>query len=295
MSDVTSSAFGSLPPRVCVIGHPVAHSRSPLIHGFWLARHAIAGTYERRDIAPADIDTFLGRLSAEGYRGANVTVPHKEAAFRAAARRTPRAELAGAVNTLWFEPANADGALVGDNTDGYGFFAHLLAEHPDIALRGARIAILGAGGAARGIVPPFLAAGVSDILIVNRTFENAQALAQVFDGLEGAHVRAVPWADRAEALRGARVLINTTSLGMQGQPPLTLDLAPLPEDGVVADIVYVPLETDLLRRARLAGLRTLDGLGMLLHQAVPGFERWFGVRPVVDMDLRRHVLTSLEQ
>ncbi|MCJ2012133.1 shikimate dehydrogenase [Methylobacterium sp. J-076] len=272
--------------RAFVVGHPIAHSRSPLIHGHWLAAHGIAGSYERIDVAPEDFSDFLRGLRGSGLAGGNVTIPHKEAAFALADTLTPRAERIGAVNTL---VVGRDGRLHGDNTDAPGFCAHL-----DQSLGGGWPArggavVLGAGGAARAIVVGLAERGVSRIRVANRTPGRAEAVAALAPGV----AEPLDWADLPEALAGAGLLVNTTSLGMKGQPPLTLDLAPLPAGAAVADIVYAPLETDLLAAARARGLAAVDGLGMLLHQAVPGFEAWFGVRPEVTAALRDTIVADL--
>lgn len=271
--------------RACVIGHPIAHSRSPLVHGYWLAQHGIDGSYGLEDVAPERIDDFLRGLDDEGYVGANITVPHKEAAFRAAAELDADAAALGAVNTLWYE----DGRLHGANTDVYGFLANLDAGEPEWQRALGEAVVLGAGGAARGIIHGLIGRGVDRIMVANRTFERAEALHAQF----GPKVVAVQWRDMPGLLAGARLLINTTSLGMKGQPPLDIDLSPLSPDAVVTDAVYVPLQTPLLRAAKAMGIATIDGLGMLLHQAVPGFERWFGVRPKVTPELRALVVADL--
>jgi shikimate dehydrogenase len=271
--------------RAFVVGHPIAHSRSPLIHGHWLAQHGIAGSYERLDVAPDDFPDFLRGLPRSGFAGGNVTIPHKEVAFSLCDALTPRAERIGAVNTLVVE----DGRVRGDNTDAPGFCAHL--DHslgPDWPERGEAV-ILGAGGAARAIVVGLAERGVARIRIANRTRGRAEALA----ALAPAVAEPLDWADLPAAMAGAGLLVNTTSLGMKGQPPLTLDLAPLSEGAAVADIVYAPLETDLLAAARARGLAAVDGLGMLLHQAVPGFAAWFGVRPEVTEALRKTIVADL--
>ncbi|MGC5777763.1 shikimate dehydrogenase [Methylobacterium sp. NFXW15] len=272
--------------KAFVTGHPIAHSRSPLIHGHWLAEHGIAGSYERIDVAPADFPAFLRGLRESGFRGGNVTIPHKEAAFALADTLTPRAEKIGAVNTLIVEE---DGRVHGDNTDAPGFCAHLDhslgAEWPE---RGEAV-ILGAGGAARAIVVGLAERGVARIRVANRTPERAAAVAALAPGV----AEPLAWDDLSPALERAGLLVNTTSLGMKGQPPLALDLAPLPAGAAVADIVYAPLETDLLAAARRRGLAAVDGLGMLLHQAVPGFAAWFGVRPEVTAALRDRIVADL--
>ena len=271
--------------KAFVVGHPIAHSRSPLIHGHWLAEHRIAGSYERLDVAPADFADFLHALPASGFAGGNVTIPHKEAAFALADELTPRARAIGAVNTLVVK----EGRLLGDNTDAPGFCAHL--DH-DLGAgwpgRGAAV-ILGAGGAARAIVVGLAERGVRRILVANRTPARAEAVAALAPGV----AEALAWDDLPAAMAGAGLLVNTTSLGMKGQPPLDLDLAPLPAGAAVADIVYAPLETPLLAAARARGLAAVDGLGMLLHQAVPGFAAWFGVRPTVTPVLRDRIVADL--
>ncbi len=275
-------------PRAFVVGHPIAHSRSPLIHGYWLGQHGIPGSYERLDVAPAAFPDFLRALPDSGFRGGNVTIPHKEAAFALTDTLTPRAKTIGAVNTLVVEP---DGRIRGDNTDAPGFCAHL--DHslgagwPERA--GGTAVVLGAGGAARAIVVGLAENGVRRILIANRTRTRAETLAALAPGVGAA----LDWNDLPDALAGAGLVVNTTSLGMKGQPPLDLDLTPLPATAAVADIVYAPLETDLLAAARRRGLAAVDGLGMLLHQAVPGFEAWFGLRPAVTPGLRDRIVADL--
>lgn len=271
--------------RAAIIGHPVAHSRSPLIHGYWLSQHGIDGEYGRLDVAPEAIEAFLADFAASGLVGANVTVPHKEAAFRAARERDPVAQALGAVNTLWLE----NGTLYGANTDVHGFLANLDAAEPEWARALGEAVVLGAGGAARAVVYGLLSRGIDRVVVANRTLARAEALRAQF----GPRVLPVDWRDLAGRLAGCRLLVNTTSLGMKGQPPLDLDLSALSPDAVVSDIVYVPLETPLLRAAKARGLKTVDGLGMLLHQAVPGFERWFGVRPTVTPELRALAIADL--
>lgn len=271
--------------RAAIIGHPVAHSRSPLIHGYWLKQHSIDGDYGRLDVAPDEIETFLADFAASGLVGANVTVPHKEAAFRAAQERDPVAQALGAVNTLWLE----NGTLHGANTDVHGFLANLDAAEPEWARALGEAVVLGAGGAARAVVYGLINRGVDRVVVANRTLARAEALRQQF----GAHVLPVDWRDLAGRLNGCRLLVNTTSLGMKGQPPLDVDLSALSPDALVSDIVYVPLETPLLKAAKARGLNTVDGLGMLLHQAVPGFERWFGLRPEVTPELRALAVADL--
>ncbi|AWN48440.1 shikimate dehydrogenase [Methylobacterium terrae] len=278
-------------PRAFVVGHPIAHSRSPLIHGHWLAEHGLPGAYERVDVHPDAFPDFVRGLRAEGFVGGNVTIPHKEAAFRLSQVLTPRAERIGAVNTLWFE----DGRLHGDNTDAPGFLAHLDASlgagWPEATgVADARAAlVLGAGGAARAILVGLLERGLDRLIVANRSAERAEGLT----ALDPSRITAVSWDAVPAQLPETGLLINTTALGMAGQDPLSLDLAPLPGAAAVADIVYVPLETPLLAAARTRGLPAVDGLGMLLHQAVPGFSRWFGRTPEVSPALRARIVADL--
>ncbi|MBZ9745829.1 shikimate dehydrogenase [Mesorhizobium sp. CO1-1-7] len=276
MAETSKKAF--------VTGHPIKHSRSPMIHGHWLAKHGIDGSYQAIDVAPENFAEFLATLQANGYRGGNVTIPHKEAAFAGVARRDHAADEIGAVNTLWFE----DGTLWGGNTDGHGFAANLDDHAPGWAANGPAV-VLGAGGAARAVIHALKARGLRDIRIVNRTLARAIELRDRF----GAGVSAHSLAATGELLRDAGLLVNTTALGMQGNGDLAADPRGLPAHAVVNDIVYVPLETPLLAAARARGLKTVDGLGMLLNQAVPGFERWFGVRPKVTAELRALIVADL--
>jgi shikimate dehydrogenase len=264
--------------RACVVGWPVEHSRSPLIHGHWLAKYGIDGSYGKVAVPPDQAGTFLRSLPAQGLVGCNVTLPHKEIAFAVADEKRPAAAAVGAANTLWLE----GGRLVADNTDGYGFIHNLRATVPGVDVAGAVVVVLGAGGAARAVVHALLAHGVAEVRIVNRTQPRAETLAEHF----GSKVKAYAWQERTMCASGAGLLVNTTTLGMSGAPPLDLDVAALNPGSIVADIVYVPLVTPLLAAARARNLATVDGLGMLLHQAVPGFEKWFGVRPEVTQELR---------
>jgi shikimate dehydrogenase len=272
--------------RACVIGWPVEHSRSPSIHRYWLAQYGIDGAYEKEAVRPVDLAGFLGALEKRGYAGANVTLPHKEAALRLAAVADEAARAIGAANTLWLDQA---GRLCAGNTDAYGFITNLEAEAPDWIEGRRPVIVLGAGGAARAILHGLLSEGAASIVLTNRTRGRADALAHAF----GPSVTVIDWEDRRRALAGCGLLVNATSLGMTGKEPLDLDLAALPADAVVADIVYSPLQTELLVAARARGNRTVEGLGMLLYQAVPGFERWFGVRPEVTPELRAHVAATL--
>jgi shikimate dehydrogenase len=271
--------------RACVVGWPIAHSRSPLIHGHWLARHGIPGSYERVAVPPDEAPRFFADFARSGFVGGNVTVPHKEAALAACVRVEPAARAIGAVNTLWIE----QGELCGTNTDAIGFLANL-----DESAKGwdripGPAVILGAGGAARAIAWGLIGRGFT-VRLVNRTLSRAEDLALRFGSGTTAH----GWDALPGLLPDCRLLVNTTSLGMSGKGDLAIDLTPLRGDAVVTDAVYVPLETPLLAAARARGLTVVDGLGMLLHQAVPGFERWFGVRPTVTPELRALILADIE-
>ncbi len=281
-----------------VMGWPVGHSLSPRLHGFWLDHHGIDGAYLPLAVTPERFETALRGLADMGFGGVNVTVPHKRAALALCDEVAPLAARIGAVNTLVFE----DGRLKGSNTDAFGFLENLrqgasAGDPPSWdptawdPTAGPAL-ILGAGGAARAVAVALLDAGVPELRLANRTAARAEALAQELGAEEpGGQVTAVPWERRGAALGDLAVLVNTTSLGMAGQPPLELDLDPLPTGALVTDIVYAPLETDLLARARARGNPVVDGLGMLLHQARPGFEAWFGVAPEVTAELRAFVLT----
>ena len=268
-----------------VIGWPVAHSRSPRLHGFWLERYGIDGAYLPFAVRPEDLAAALGALPLLGLRGVNVTLPHKETALGLCARVSEAARRIGAVNTI---VVGEDGALEGSNTDGFGFLAHLTASQPSFRPESGPAVLLGAGGAARAIAVALLDAGVPELRLANRTASRAAALAAEL----GPRVRPVAWADLASALAGTALLVNSTTMGMSGQAPLDLDLSRLPRQAVVYDIVYVPLETPLLAAARARGNAAVDGLGMLLHQARPGFAAWFGREPEVDAALRDFVLAA---
>ncbi|RYB07130.1 shikimate dehydrogenase [Lichenibacterium ramalinae] len=272
-----SNASSARGPRAFVIGHPVGHSRSPLIHGHWLEVHGIAGSYERVPVAPEDLDGFVAGLKAAGFVGGNVTVPHKSRVLELAEAVDEAADAIGAANTLWFD----EGELVAGNTDALGFLASLDDEAPGWDGTPGAALVLGAGGAARAVIHGLLDRGF-EVAVVNRTLMRAVELAEGQDD----SVWAYAWEEIPQLLRAADLVVNTTTLGMAGQPPLTLDLAGLKRGALVVDIVYTPLETPLLAAARAAGHRAVGGLGMLLHQAVPGFERWFGVRPEVTPELR---------
>jgi len=263
------------PPAACLIGWPAAHSRSPLIHHYWLRKLDITGGYSIEAVPPEEFATFIRRLPARGFVGANITIPHKE---RALALSLPdaRARAVGAANTLWIEA----GELRSTNTDVEGFINNL-----DACAAGwdeaGEVLVLGAGGSARAVVFGLLERGVKCVHLANRTPERAKALAEALAEQFGSNVRPVAWDGIAEMLPRVKLLVNTTALGMDGQPSLDIDVGLLPQEAVVADLVYVPLETALLAAAKARGLRTADGLGMLLHQAVRGFELWFRQRPLV--------------
>lgn len=260
-----------------VLGQPVAHSRSPRLHGFWLRQYGIDGAYVPLPVLPENFARAVRGLADCGFRGANVTIPHKLAAFDVCDSVDATARRAGAVNTLVF----ADGRILGSNTDGFGFLESIREQAPGWAATDGPAVMLGAGGAARAVAAALLDAGCPRLTLVNRTTARAEALARDLGG-------PVEVADVAP-LDGVALLVNTTSLGMAGHGALSLDLAPLPDHAIVADIVYVPLETALLAQARGRGLRGVDGLGMLLHQARPGFAAWFGREPQVDAALRAFV------
>lgn len=269
-----------------VIGWPVAHSLSPRLHGYWLQTLGIDGAYVPLPVAPENISDALRALLKLGFAGANVTVPHKEAALAAVDEVSEIANRIGAVNTLI---CKSDGTLYGDNTDAFGFIENLRAGAPSWRPDSGRALVLGAGGAARAVITALIDAGVTEISLSNRTLARADDVAQYIGG----NVAVVPWEARDTAAEGVTLLVNTTTLGMTGKAPLEMDIRALADDAVVTDIVYAPLQTPLLASAHARGLTTVDGLGMLLHQARPGFEAWFGVRPEVTADLRRHVLEGL--
>jgi shikimate dehydrogenase len=268
----------------CVVGWPVEHSRSPLIHNYWLKRYGIDGEYRREAVRKEDFAAFVGTLAARGYVGANVTVPHKEAAF-ALSQPDAQARAVGAVNTLWLE----DDVLRSTNTDVEGFLDNLDACAPRWDRDAGKALVLGAGGAARAVIHGLSSRGVDRIVVANRTASRAEALQASF----GKRVQVADWARLEAELADTALLVNTTTLGMHGQPALALGLADLQSHAIVADIVYVPVATPLLAAARARGLVTADGLGMLLHQAVRGFALWFGKTPVVTGELRALVEADL--
>lgn len=275
--------------RAGVMGWPVDHSLSPRVHGFWLQHYGIPGEYVRIPVAPEHFVAKLRALPQDGFIGANVTVPHKEAALKNVDDAHPLARRIGAVNTIKVQD---DGSLYGFNTDGFGFLENLKAGYAGFDATCGPAVLLGAGGAARAILAALLDAGAPEIRLLNRTRERAEQLAADLTGLGQGDIIVGAWEQRKDHLEGAALLANTTTLGMKDQRPLDLDISALPADAVVNDIVYAPLETDLLARARARGNPVVDGLGMLLHQARPGFEAWFGRMPDVTQDLRAHVLSG---
>mgnify|MGYP001765478807 CR=1 FL=1 len=270
-------------PLAGVIGSPVAHSRSPALHGFWLKKYGIRGHYIPMDIAEGDLETVLRALPKAGFVGCNVTIPHKEAVLAFADVISDRAALIGAANTLIFR---ADGKIHADNTDGYGFIANLREAAPNWKPAEAPAAVIGAGGAARAIVASLLEMGCPEIRLSNRTRARAETLRAEF----GARVVVYDWVQAGNMLEDALTVVNTSSLGMAGKAEFRVPLDALNPRAVVTDVVYTPLKTKLLAEAEAMGCTVVDGLGMLLHQAVPGFERWFGHRPEVTADLRAAVL-----
>ena len=270
-----------------VIGWPISHSRSPLIHGYWLKRYGIAGAYERRPVRPEELPAFVETLRQGAIAGSNVTVPHKEAVLSLVDEADSIARSIGAANTLWSE----GGRVLATNTDAHGFLSNLVAAYPDWQDQPGVPYVIGAGGAARAVVYALKEAGCARIRLTNRSSERAQEMARFF----GSTVEIAGWADRTDQLGDTGLLINTTTQGMAANAPLDLALDALPATAIVYDLVYVPLRTPLLVAAGLRGLRTLGGLGMLLHQAVPGFERWFGHRPEVTDELVRLVAADIER
>ncbi len=271
------------PPLAGVIGWPIGHSRSPRLHGHWLNRHGLKGHYIPIELTAEDFATGLAALRLVGFRGVNVTIPHKERALALATDKTETASRIGAANTLTFLP---DGGLLAENTDAYGFIANLRQAVPGWQAAAGPALVLGAGGASRAVVAALLSENVPEIRIANRTRDRADQLRAHF----GDRLTVVDWDEISAATAGAMTIVNTTSLGMSAQPRLDISLREAPPGALVNDLVYQPLETPLLQAARAKGLIAVDGLGMLLHQAAPGFERWFGVRPTVDAELRAAVL-----
>lgn len=269
-----------------VMGWPVSHSRSPAIHNHWIRQYGLNGSYVLLPVQPELIGDAVRGLRALGFAGCNITIPHKVAAMPLVDRIDPLAARIGAINTVVVE---ADGTLSGFNTDAFGFIQSLLDAQPDWRADAGPVTVLGAGGASRAVLVSLAERGAREIRLCNRSWDKAQALAQEF----GAPVTAVPWEQRHEALADVALLVNTTSLGMKGQDPLELSLDRLPKHALVSDIIYVPLETPLLAAARQRGNATVNGLGMLLNQARPAFQAWFGLMPELTPELRRMVEASL--
>lgn len=263
--------------KACVIGWPIAHSRSPLIHTYWLKKYCIDAVYEKKAVEPKDVAPFIANLAASEFTGCNVTIPHKETAFQAVAKADEIASRLGAVNTVYIK----DGVVCGTNTDGEGFVASLRHSHPAFDLRGKTAVIIGAGGAAKAIIGALLDEGVKQIGIINRTRQRVHDLRHQF----GSDIHEIGENIPNDALRSCGLLVNTTSQGMEGQPSLNMEIYDLDRSALVADLVYTPLETAFLEKARKQGNPVLGGLGMLLHQAVRGFELWFGVKPDVTAEL----------
>lgn len=270
-------------PLAGVIGSPIAHSKSPRLHGHWLRRYGINGYYIPMDIASETLDDAIRMLPKIGFVGVNVTIPHKEHILSLADQVSDRAALIGSANTLIFA---ADGKIHADNTDGYGFLENLRHGAPDWDPKAGPAAVIGAGGAARAVLAALIGAGTPEIRISNRTKNRAEALQREF----GQKIRVYDWVQAGNMLDGATTVVNASSLGMTGQPAMRIPLDGLSKGAVVTDLVYAPLETPLLAYARAAGCHVVDGLGMLLYQAAPGFERWFGVRPEIDDELRQVML-----
>jgi shikimate dehydrogenase len=286
--------------KAFVIGHPIAHSRSPLIHGYWLKKYAIEGEYTRLDVAPDALKNFITLLrdqdflDGQGFIGGNITIPHKETVLPFCQHLTPRAKRLGAVNTLWFEK----GELFGDSTDGEGFIAHLNASAPLWKKTTQHVVLWGAGGAARGIVDALREEKIESITLLNRNPQRAEQLIRNLQQNQPStfktHFQALEINQAHVALAKADLIINTTSLGMKGQPALEINLEKIAPHAIVYDIVYTPLMTPLLKQAHGKGLTIVDGLGMLLHQAVSGFEHWFGLKPQVTPELRQLIVSDLE-
>jgi shikimate dehydrogenase len=279
---MSSSPFG----LAGIVGWPVAHSRSPKLHNYWIEKYGLNGAYVQLPVAPGMLDQAIGGLKALGFRGCNITLPHKVDALKLVDEVDPMAKRMGAMNTIVVQP---DGSLKGFNNDGFGYIQSLLDAQPDWRADAGPITVLGAGGAARAVVLSLADRGAKEIRLLNRTDAKAQALAAEF----GAPVKALPWNDRHNALADVALLVNTTSQGMHGNPALELDLAALPKHALVSDVIYVPLETPLLAAARQRGNPTVNGLGMLLNQARPAFHAWFGVMPELTPELRRAIEATL--
>ena len=270
-------------PLAAVIGHPIAHSKSPNVHGYWLRKYGLKGHYIPMDIEPDKLSELLPRLADLGFVGANVTIPHKERVMEIADLITDRATLIGAANTLIFRK---DGRIHADNTDGYGFIENIRQSIPDWNPKSGPAVVFGAGGACRAVLASLIDVGVPKIMLTNRTRIRAEKLREDF----GNRIQVIEWVQAGNVLEDADLVVNTTSLGMTGKPEMRVPLDGLRPGAIVNDLVYTPLRTRLLATAEDKGCRVVDGVGMLLHQAVPGFERWFGKRPEVDENVRAAVL-----
>ena len=281
-TDITPQTFG----LAGVMGWPVAHSRSPQIHNYWLQKYGIKGAYVQLAVQPGDLAVALPGLSALGFRGCNITIPHKVDALKLVHEVDANAQRVGAINTIVVQ---ADGSLKGMNTDGFGYIQSLLDAQPNWNAGTGPVTVLGAGGAARAIVLALADRGAKEIRLLNRTAGKAESLAAEFGG----PVKALPWNERHAALADVALLVNTTSQGMHGNPPLDLTLDALPKHALVSDVIYVPLETPLLAAARQRGNHTVNGLGMLLNQARPAFEAWFGVMPDLTPELKQAIEATL--
>lgn len=285
MTSTTQGAVG-VAGVAGVMGWPIAHSRSPLIHNFWLQQHGLAGEYVLLPVQPGTLGAALQTLATRGFKGCNITIPHKVDALKLVQVLDANAARVGAVNTVAVLP---DGTLKGLNTDGYGYIQSLLEVNPAWRADAGPITVLGAGGAARAVLLALADQGAKEIRLLNRSPDKALALAAEF----GSPITALPWAERHDALADCALLVNTTSLGMHGAGELDLDLSKLPTSAMVSDIIYVPLQTPLLLEAKARGNLTVNGLGMLLNQARPAFEAWFGVLPSVTPELRRAIEATL--
>ena len=289
-----STVKGQTAPAAFVCGWPVAHSRSPLVHGYWLEKYGLAGSYDKVPVEPGKLATLFNRIRAGDFTGGNVTIPHKEEALKLVDTADEAAQRIGAANTVWME----DGKLNATNTDWFGFIANLDDQAPGwerAGHDGCSALVIGAGGAARGVIYGLLQRGAKSICIANRTVSKAEALARAFEG----NLAAASFDSVSDNAGSFDLLVNTSSMGMHGEPPINSEITSLipvlSKHAVVCDIVYIPLETPLLKTAKAHGLRTVDGLGMLLHQAVPGFEKWFGLRPEVTTELRDLVIADLPE
>ncbi len=269
-----------------VMGWPVAHSRSPRLHAYWLAKYGLPGAYVPLPVAPGNLAVAVAGLAALGFRGCNITLPHKVEAMGLVHEVDPMARRMGAINTIVVQPG---GSLKGFNNDGFGYLQSLCDAQPDWRADAGPVTVLGAGGAARAVVLSLADAGAKEIRLLNRTTDKARALADEFGG----PIQVLPWESRHDALAGAALLVNTTTQGMHGNPPLDVDLGQLPLQALVSDVIYVPMETPLLATARARGNPTVNGLGMLLNQARPAFHAWFGILPEITPELRRMIESSL--